>query len=165
MHAEAALWADPQRSGHEDVNVVGERGGVFDTVQVGGRRARDRHPRRQPEEGRATGQGVVPVQPSVGVDVVTQSHPGGAAELMFGEQTIPDSVGAAEDLPGQGVGAVRTWWHAEQLADHRSAAETPVDNLAHARRPPCGQPRARPAIVVWRGRVGRLISARPLRAR
>jgi hypothetical protein len=79
VHAEAALWADPQRSGHEDVNVVGEGGGMFDTVQVGGRRARHHHPRWQPEEGRATGQGVVPFQPCVGVDVVAQPHPGGAA--------------------------------------------------------------------------------------
>ncbi|NYH43762.1 hypothetical protein HNR22_003489 [Micromonospora jinlongensis] len=36
MHAEATLWADPHRPGHEDVHVVGEGGGVFDTVQVGG---------------------------------------------------------------------------------------------------------------------------------
>ncbi|MET8461509.1 hypothetical protein [Micromonospora zamorensis] len=36
VHAKAALWADPHRPGHEDVHVVGEGGGVFDTVQVGG---------------------------------------------------------------------------------------------------------------------------------
>ncbi|WCN81182.1 hypothetical protein [Micromonospora sp. LH3U1] len=78
---------------------------------------------------------MVPVEPCVGVDVVAQSHPGGAAQLMLGEQAIPDSIGAAEDLPRQGVGAVRTWWHAQQPADHPSTADTPVDNLTRARRP------------------------------
>ncbi|MFI6232216.1 hypothetical protein ACIBD9_01490 [Micromonospora sp. NPDC050784] len=43
MHAEAALWADPQRPGHEDVHIVGEARGVWDAVQVGGRRATDHH--------------------------------------------------------------------------------------------------------------------------
>ncbi|WP_444949114.1 hypothetical protein [Micromonospora ureilytica] len=43
MHAEAALWADPQRSGHEDVHIVGEARGVLDAVQVGGGRAADHH--------------------------------------------------------------------------------------------------------------------------
>ncbi|MET8039676.1 hypothetical protein ABZU25_02290 [Micromonospora sp. NPDC005215] len=43
MDAETALGADPQGSGHEDVDVVGEAGRVFDTVQVGGRRASDHH--------------------------------------------------------------------------------------------------------------------------
>ncbi|MEV4718375.1 hypothetical protein AB0J94_14430 [Micromonospora noduli] len=43
MHAEAALWAYPQRSGHEDVHVVGKARGVLDAVQVGGRRAADHH--------------------------------------------------------------------------------------------------------------------------
>ncbi|MFD6567319.1 hypothetical protein [Micromonospora profundi] len=46
VHAEAALGADPQRSGHEDVDVVGEGGGVFDTVQVGGRGPANDHPGR-----------------------------------------------------------------------------------------------------------------------
>ncbi|MEH0933481.1 hypothetical protein [Micromonospora sp. CPCC 205558] len=41
MHAEAALWADPQRSGHDDVDIVGEARSVLDAVQVGGRRAAD----------------------------------------------------------------------------------------------------------------------------
>ncbi|RAO38140.1 hypothetical protein PSN13_01112 [Micromonospora saelicesensis] len=69
---------------------------------------------------------------------------------MFGEQAVPDSVGAAEDLPGQGIGAMRTWGHAEQPADHRLATETPVDNPARARRWTCGQPRIRLAIVLWK---------------
>ncbi|WP_433355048.1 hypothetical protein ACQPYV_31965 [Micromonospora saelicesensis] len=43
MHAEATLWADPQRSGHEDVHIVGKARGVLDAVQVGGRRAADYH--------------------------------------------------------------------------------------------------------------------------
>ncbi|MET8088852.1 hypothetical protein [Micromonospora sp. NPDC005220] len=43
MHAEAALGADPQRSGHEDVHIVGEARGVLDAVQVGGGRAADHH--------------------------------------------------------------------------------------------------------------------------
>ncbi|MEU7843138.1 hypothetical protein AB0B39_19525 [Micromonospora sp. NPDC049114] len=46
VHAEAALRADPKRSGHEDVHVVGEGGGVFDAVQEGGRRATDGYPGR-----------------------------------------------------------------------------------------------------------------------
>lgn len=68
---------------------------------------------------------------------------------MFGEQAVPDSVGAAEDLPGQGIGAMRTWWHTEQTADHRAAIETPVDNPACTRRRTCGQRRLRPPIVLW----------------
>ncbi|MGC4754800.1 hypothetical protein [Micromonospora trifolii] len=43
MHAEAALWADPQRSGHEDVHIVGEARGMLDAMQVGGGRAADHH--------------------------------------------------------------------------------------------------------------------------
>ncbi|MBM0279399.1 hypothetical protein [Micromonospora tarensis] len=43
MYAEPALLADPQRSGHEDVNVVGEIGRMDDTVQMSGRRASDHH--------------------------------------------------------------------------------------------------------------------------
>ncbi|MEV5207371.1 hypothetical protein AB0K35_07800 [Micromonospora sp. NPDC053740] len=43
MHAEAALRADPQRSGYEDVHVVGEARGVLNAVQVGSRRAADHH--------------------------------------------------------------------------------------------------------------------------
>ncbi|MFI6784141.1 hypothetical protein [Micromonospora sp. NPDC050276] len=43
MHAKTALWADPQRSGHEDVDIVGEACGVFDAVQVRRRRASDHH--------------------------------------------------------------------------------------------------------------------------
>lgn len=91
---------------------------------------------------------MVPVEPCVGVDVLAQPQPGGTAQLMFGEQAVPDSIGAAEDPPRQGVGAVRTWWHAEQPADHPWTAETPVDNLTRAAVQPCGQPKVRAAIVV-----------------
>ncbi|MFG2048581.1 hypothetical protein ACGFIW_14270 [Micromonospora sp. NPDC048935] len=97
-----------------------------------------------------TREGVVPLQPGVGVDVVAQPHPGGVAQLMFGEQAVPDSVGAAEDLPGQGIGAMRTWRHAKQPADYRVATETPVDSPAGAFRRTCGQPRIRLPIVLWR---------------
>ncbi|MEV5207370.1 hypothetical protein AB0K35_07795 [Micromonospora sp. NPDC053740] len=68
---------------------------------------------------------------------------------MFGEQAVPDSVGAAEDLPGQGIGAMRTWGHAEKPAEHRLATETPVDNPARGCRWTCGQPRIRPPVVLW----------------
>ncbi|MBM0204863.1 hypothetical protein JNW90_18630, partial [Micromonospora sp. STR1s_5] len=68
---------------------------------------------------------------------------------MFGEQAVPDSVGAAEDLPGQGIGAMRTWGHAEKPADHRLATETPVENPARACRCTCGQQRIRLPIVLW----------------
>jgi hypothetical protein len=149
VHAEAALWADPQRSGHEDVHIVGEARGMLDAMQVGGGRAADHHSGWEPEEGGATREGVVAVQPRIGVDVVEQPHPGGVAQLMFGEQAVPDSVGAAEDLPGQGVGAMRTWGHVEQPADDRVATETPVDNPSRACRRTCGQPRIRPPIVLW----------------
>ncbi|MCG5448323.1 hypothetical protein [Micromonospora hortensis] len=148
MHAEASLWADPQWSGHEDVHIVGEARGVLDAVQEGGGRAADHHAGWEPEEGGATREGVITVQPRVGVDVVAQPHPGGVAQLMFGEQAVPDSVGAAEDLPGQGVGAVRTWWHAEQPADRAPGTETPVDNPACGCRWTCGQPRIRLPIVL-----------------
>ncbi|MEU8421651.1 hypothetical protein AB0C15_12325 [Micromonospora sp. NPDC048835] len=43
MHAEAALWADPQRSRHEDVHIVGEARGMVNAVQVGGGRTADHH--------------------------------------------------------------------------------------------------------------------------
>ncbi|MEV4659042.1 hypothetical protein [Micromonospora sp. NPDC049301] len=92
MHMEATLRADPERPGHEDMDVVGEGGGVFDTVQVGGRRAGDQHAGWQSEESGPTGEGVVPLQPRVGVDVMAQSHPRGAAQLMFGDQAVPDRV-------------------------------------------------------------------------
>lgn len=72
---------------------------------------------------------------------------------MFGEQAVPDSIGAAEDPPRQGVGAVRTWWHTEQPADDPWTAETPVDNLPRAAVRPCGQPKVRATIVVWRDRT------------
>ncbi|WP_232234100.1 hypothetical protein [Micromonospora chokoriensis] len=123
---------------------------MFDAVQIGGRRAADHHAGRKPEEGGATGEGVVPFQPRIGVDVVAQPHPGRVAQLMFGEQAVPDSVGAAEDLPGQGSGAMRTWWHVEQPADCGRAAETPVDNPTCARRRTCGQPRIHRLIMLWR---------------
>lgn len=96
---------------------------------------------------------MVAVEPCVGIDVVAQPHPGGTAQLMFGEQAVPDSIGAAEDPPRQGVGAVRTWWHTEQPADDPWTAETPVDNLPRAAVRPCGQPKVRATIVVWRDRT------------
>ncbi|MEU5933889.1 hypothetical protein [Micromonospora sp. NPDC047187] len=63
MHAEAALWADPQRSRHEDVHIVGKARGVLDAVQVGGRRAADHHAGWEPKEGGATREAVIMAQP------------------------------------------------------------------------------------------------------
>ncbi|WP_422754361.1 hypothetical protein [Micromonospora sp. WMMD708] len=67
------------------MHLVTEAGGVLDPVQVRRRRTRDDRAGGHPEEGGATGQGVVAGEAGIGVHVVTEPEPGRPAQLVAGE--------------------------------------------------------------------------------
>ncbi|MFD2766605.1 hypothetical protein [Micromonospora eburnea] len=128
MNPEPVLTSQPGRAARENMDVVGEIGGVLDAVQVRGRRPGDQRVRRQLERCRPAGQRVVSIEAGVGVDVVADPNPGRAAELMPGEQAAPDHVGATEHSPRQEVWPVWLRRHADQPAGPMPSADTPVDN-------------------------------------
>ncbi|SCG56911.1 hypothetical protein [Micromonospora halophytica] len=108
VHADAARRVDPDRTGHPHVHLVGEAGGVLDPVQVRSGRTSDHRLGRHPQHRCAAREGMVPVEPGVGVDVLVEADPGRPAKLVPGEEPAPDGVRATEDPPGEGGRAMRS---------------------------------------------------------